>query len=47
MGKIASEVAERLPDRRLNEPEQAQLLLGYLARSESSQDKASEEGENQ
>jgi hypothetical protein len=44
MGKIANEVAPQLQNRRFNEPEQAQLLLGYLARAESSQDKASEEG---
>ena len=38
MGKIANEVAPQLPDRRLNEAEQAQLLLGYLARSEKAND---------
>lgn len=47
MGKIAVELAEKLPQGRLTEPEQAQLLLGYLARSESSQDKQSEEGVNE
>jgi hypothetical protein len=46
MGKIANEVAGKLPAR-LNEAEQAQLLLGYLARAESNQEKASEEGANQ
>jgi hypothetical protein len=40
MGKIATEIARKLPGQRLNEAEQAQLLLGYLARSE----KTSEEG---
>ncbi len=44
MGKIANEVAPQLQGRRFNEPEQAQLLLGYLARYESSQDNTSEEG---
>ncbi len=44
MGKIANEVAAELPGRRFNEAEQAQLLLGYLARAESNQEKASEEG---
>lgn len=46
MGKIANEVAGKLPVR-LNEAEQAQLLLGYLARAESNQEKANEEGANQ
>jgi hypothetical protein len=40
MGKIANEVAGKLPDLRLSEAQQAQLLLGYLARTE----KASEQG---
>ncbi|MCL5744231.1 MAG: hypothetical protein M1541_09955 [Acidobacteria bacterium] len=44
MGKIANEVAAKLPGHRFNEAEQAQLLLGYLARAESTQDKVSEEG---
>jgi hypothetical protein len=47
MGKIANEVAGKLPGRRLNEAEQAQLLLGYMARTESNQEKSNEEGENQ
>ncbi len=47
MGRIANELAEKLPDRRFNEAEQAQLLLGYLARAESNQDKAIEEGAGQ
>jgi hypothetical protein len=46
MGKIANEVAGKMPAR-LSEAEQAQLLLGYLARAESNQEKASEEGANQ
>jgi hypothetical protein len=43
MGRIASELEGRLPDR-FTEADQAQLLLGYLARSESKQEKA-EKGE--
>jgi hypothetical protein len=39
MGKIANELAERLPDR-FTEPDQAQLLLGYLARAEGKPEKA-------
>lgn len=38
MGKIANEMAPQLPARRLNDAEQAQLLLGYLARSEKATD---------
>jgi hypothetical protein len=34
MGKIADDIAKRMPDRRLNDREQAQLLLGYVARTE-------------
>ena len=44
MGKISNEIDGQLPGRRFSEPEQAQLLLGYLARSESNQDKTNEEG---
>jgi hypothetical protein len=40
MGKIANEITDKLPDQRLSESQQAQLLLGYVARTE----KASEEG---
>ncbi|MBK5291613.1 MAG: hypothetical protein JJE04_08065 [Acidobacteriia bacterium] len=47
MGKIASELAPQLFNRRLNEAEQAQLLLGYLAREEKKEDKDSAEGVNQ
>jgi hypothetical protein len=48
MGRIAKELAEKLlPGQRFNEAQQAQLLLGYLARAESNQEKASEEGANQ
>jgi hypothetical protein len=45
MGKIANELAVRLTrGKRFDEFEQAQLLLGYLARTESNQEKASDEG---
>jgi hypothetical protein len=47
MGKIATDIADKLPGRRFNEPEQAQLLLGYLARTEGNQEKASAEGAQQ
>jgi hypothetical protein len=40
MGKIAGEIASQLPDRRLNDAEQAQLLLGYVARTEKSEEGA-------
>jgi hypothetical protein len=43
MGKLTPRLAERLPDRRLNEGEQAQLLLGYLARAEKKEEKGSDE----
>jgi hypothetical protein len=46
MGKIAAEVAAKLPKRRLNDAEQAQLLLGYLARAEK-EETAIAEGVNQ
>ena len=48
MGTIARELAGKLlPGQRFNEAQQAQLLLGYMARGESNQEKASEEGANQ
>jgi hypothetical protein len=48
MGKIANELAGRLPSgRRFTDAEQAQLLLGYLARTESKEEKAGEEGAQQ
>jgi hypothetical protein len=47
MGKIANELAGRLIDRRFNEVEQAQLLLGYLARSGNGQETMSGDGEDQ
>ena len=34
MGKIATAIAPNLPDQRLTEAQKAQLLLGYLARTE-------------
>jgi hypothetical protein len=34
MGKISPDLAQNLPDRRMTEAEQAQFLLGYLARFE-------------
>jgi hypothetical protein len=34
IGKIANELTGKLPRRRLSDPEQAELLLGYLAKSE-------------
>jgi hypothetical protein len=47
MGRIADDLAGKLRGGRLNEPEQAQLLLGYLARTERKEGKESEEGANQ
>ncbi len=47
MGKIATDIASKLQNRRLSEPEQAQLLLGYLSRTESNQEKESVEGAQQ
>jgi hypothetical protein len=46
MGGIANELTGKLPRRRLNDPEQAELLLGYLAKSEG-KGKGNTEGENQ
>jgi hypothetical protein len=43
MGEIASEIAGNLGDSRLRDAQQAQLLLGYLARTE----KTNEEGAQQ
>jgi hypothetical protein len=48
MGRIADDLAGKLRSGRLNEPQQAQLLLGYLARAErKKEEKESEEGANQ
>jgi hypothetical protein len=44
MGRIATEVADKLPGLRLDEEQQAQLLLGYLARTESKDEEKTEEG---
>jgi len=44
MGKIATEVAGKLPGLRLSDEQQAQLLLGYLARTESKDEEKIEEG---
>jgi hypothetical protein len=44
MGKIATEVAGKLPAARFNDVQQAQLLLGYLARTESKDESKSDEG---
>jgi len=40
IGGIAKELEGKLPGRRLNDAEQAQLLLGYLARSEKGEEGA-------
>jgi hypothetical protein len=46
MGKVAADLAERLPrGRRFDDTEQAQLLLGYLARTESSEESNDKQGE--
>ena len=48
MGKIAGEVAGRLTHgKRFDDAEKAQLLLGYLARTESKEENRSEEGAQQ
>ena len=44
MGKIATEVAGELPGLRFSDEQQAQLLLGYLARTESKDEEKIEEG---
>jgi hypothetical protein len=44
MGKIATEVAGKLPGLRFSDEQQAQLLLGYLARTESKDEEKIEEG---
>jgi hypothetical protein len=44
MGKIATEVEGKLPGLRFNDEQQAQLLLGYLARSERKDEEKTEEG---
>ncbi len=44
MGKIATDVADKLPGLRLSDEQQAQLLLGYLARTESKDEEKTEEG---
>ena len=46
IGKIANELEGKLGTRRFSEPEQAQLLLGYLARTESKHEEANEKGVN-
>jgi hypothetical protein len=43
MGKIAVEVADKLPSGRMDDEQQAQLLLGYLARTESKEEGKNEE----
>jgi len=48
MGKIAGEVAGKLTSgKRFDDAEKAQLLLGYLARTESKEENRSEEGAQQ
>jgi hypothetical protein len=47
MGRIADDLAGKLRSGRLNDPQQAQLLLGYLARTERKEEKENEEGANQ
>lgn len=42
MGKISTELAQDLPDSRMTEAEQAQFLLGYLARSEKTDKEVAE-----
>ena len=44
MGKIATEVADKLRSERFNDEQQAQLLLGYLARTESKEEGNNQEG---
>jgi hypothetical protein len=44
MGKIATELAGKLPGLRFSDEQQAQLLLGYLARTESRDEENVEEG---
>lgn len=44
MGIIATEVAAKLAGLRFNDEQQAQLLLGYLARTESKDEEKTEEG---
>ncbi|MGP8247896.1 MAG: hypothetical protein ACLQVN_25700 [Bryobacteraceae bacterium] len=44
MGKIATEVADKLQSERFNDEKQAQLLLGYLARTEGKEESKKEEG---
>ena len=44
MGIIATEVATKLAGLRFNDEQQAQLLLGYLARTESKEEEKTEEG---
>jgi hypothetical protein len=44
MGKIATEVADKLPGLRFNDEQQAQLLLGYLARTEAKEENKTEQG---
>jgi hypothetical protein len=44
MGKIATEVESKLGSVRFNDAQQAQLLLGYLARTEAKEENKTEEG---
>ena len=44
MGKIATEVESKLASVRFNDAQQAQLLLGYLARTEGKEENKTEEG---
>jgi CRISPR-associated protein (Cas_Csd1) len=45
MGKISPDLAQSLPQR-MNDADQAQFLLGYLARSEKTDKEATAEGAN-
>jgi hypothetical protein len=47
MGKISFDLAQSLPERRMSDADQAQFLLGYLARSEKTDKEATAEGANQ
>jgi len=44
MGKISTDLAQDLPECRMTEADQAQFLLGYLARSERTDKEATDEG---
>jgi hypothetical protein len=44
MGKIATQVESKLGSVRFNDAQQAQLLLGYLARTEAKEENKTEEG---